>query len=95
MRRIQFTFLPDIINIIIHAIGIESGIYNIANGKRIKLIDVAKKISKRLNIDYVINKEKPEGPRFPYASNHKILSVMNNFSFTSFSDGIEKIMGDL
>lgn len=91
-RRVQFTYLPDIINLIIHAIGIGSGIYNIANGQRTMLVDVAREISKRMNVGYVINEDKPEGPRFPYVSNHKILSEVHNFSFTPFSIGLEKIL---
>ena len=93
-RRVQFTYLPDIINLIIHAMGIESGIYNIANEQRIKLVDVSREISRRLNVDYIINENKPEGPRFPYVLNHKILSAVRNFSFTSFSIGLETMLED-
>ena len=56
--------------------------------------DARVEISKRLNVNYVINENKPEGPRFPYASNHKILSAVHEFSFTPFSLGIEKILED-
>ena len=94
-RRVQFTYLPDIINLMVHAMDMKSGIYNIANGQRIKLVDVAREISKRLNVDYVINEDKPEGPRFPYVSNQKILSAVHEFSFTPFSIGLEKILEDL
>ena len=94
-RRVQFTYLPDIINLMVHAMDIESGIYNIANGKRIKLIDVARGISKRLNVEYMIDEDKPGGPRFPYVSNNKILSTVHDFSFTQISIGLEKILEDL
>ena len=93
-RRIQLTYLEDVVDLILNSFKLAKGIYNIANSERLMLIDIARQISKCLRIDCFTDKTKPEGPRFPYASNKKILSNMESFAFTPFEIGLNKILAD-
>ena len=92
-RRIQFTYLPDVITAIVKSMQVDPGIYNIANHEMIKTVDVAKTIGEVLNVKWKIDKDKPAGSRFPYASNKKFISKTNDFSYTEFSIGIQKYIG--
>ena len=94
-RRVQFTFLDDVIKCIIGSLSLKTGIYNVSSDERVKLIDVAKKISDYYNIDYVIDKNKPSGPRFPYVLNKKIKKQLKDFKFTDFQTGLIDYLSQL
>ena len=91
-RRVQFTYLPDVITTIVRSMAIEPGIYNIANHQMIRTIDVATEIGKVLNVSWQIDEDKPDGPRFPYVSNKKFISKVNAFPYTEFSVGLKKYL---
>ena len=94
-RRVQFTCLNDVTQCIIGALNLKTGIYNVSSDERIKLIDVAKKISDYYNIDYIIDKNKPSGPRFPYVLNKKIKKHLHDFKFTDFQTGLTNYLSQL
>ena len=94
-RRVQFTYLDDVVKCIISSLSLKTGIYNVSSDERVKLIDVAKKISDYYNIDYVIDKNKPSGPRFPYVLNKKIKKQLKDFKFTNFQTGFKDYLSQL
>jgi len=91
-RKVQFTFLDDVINAIIVALEIPAGIYNISNNEKYSIKDVSKIISNIFNAKIHFDLERKEGPQFPYVSNKKFLSQTKNFSFTKIDEGIKLIL---
>jgi len=91
-RKVQFTFLDDVINAIIAALEIPVGIYNISNNEKYSIKDVSTIISNIFNAKIHYDLEQKEGPQFPYVSNEKFLSQTKNFLFTKIDDGIKLML---
>ena len=90
----QFLFVDDcaqMLNKLIYKKHKKFDIYNIANGKKIKILDVVNLTSNFLNKKTETKfLNKFDSPMLPALSNKKILNKIGKFKFTSFKKGLKE-----
>ena len=92
LDRRQFLYVKDcakILELLVHLKYKNFQVYNVASGKKIKIINLIKilekKLDRKINVKFF---NKLKSPKLPELSNVKILKQIGNFKFTEIGIGL-------
>ncbi len=92
LDRRQFLYVKDcakILELLVHLKYKNFQVYNVASGKKIKIINLIKilekKLDRKINVKFF---NKLKSPKLPELSNVKILKQIGNFKFTEIGTGL-------
>ena len=88
-RKIQFTYMKDLVRCVLDYANISSGIYNLGGIGYVSVKDVAKFVADLFSVEIEYLADKDEGVTLPYMSSRKIISKLGDVTvFTQLSTGI-------